>query len=174
MSIKTQGHKEACILISQLRVLWLVVGYPSRVHLNRQKESWFEQQYAKIYVRHWQCLHSIQCNSFSEHTQKLLEIWRKKLRNQVTNLMQLYEKMNTKSGSGLTCEAGAILSPAATPLWKLGQLVMLGGTSMFPLFRSTIVFLGGARPEEENMCILNSRNVGCQYLMILLIIVGVH
>lgn len=38
------------------------------------------------------------------------------------------------------------MSPAATPLWKLGQLVMLGGTSMFPLFRSTVVFLGGARP----------------------------
>lgn len=49
----------------------------------------------------------------------------------------------------LTCEAGAILSPAATPLWKLGQLVMLGGTSMFPLFRSTMVFLGGARPGVE-------------------------
>lgn len=46
------------------------------------------------------------------------------------------------------------MSPAATPLWKLGQLVMLGGTSMFPLFRSTIVFLGGARPGY------NHRNTG--------------
>lgn len=48
-----------------------------------------------------------------------------------------------------TCEAGAILSPAATPLWKLAQLVMLGGTSIFPLFRSTVVFLGGARPLQN-------------------------
>lgn len=52
-------------------------------------------------------------------------------------------------GFRLTCEAGAILSPAATPLWKLGQLVMLGGTSMFPLLRSTMVFLGGARPKKK-------------------------
>lgn len=28
VSVEAQGHKEACILISQLRALWLVVGYP--------------------------------------------------------------------------------------------------------------------------------------------------
>lgn len=28
MSIKAKGHKEACIFISQLRALWLVVGDP--------------------------------------------------------------------------------------------------------------------------------------------------
>lgn len=77
-----------------------------------------------------------------------------------------------------TCEAGAILSPAATPLWKLAQLVMLGGTSIFPLFRSTVVFLGGARPlqnkKNKNICtkiprlckdgcIIHGPNVICTY-----------
>lgn len=33
MSIKAEGHKEACIFISQLRALWLVVGDPGWVHL---------------------------------------------------------------------------------------------------------------------------------------------
>lgn len=28
VSVETQGHKEACIFISQLRALGLVVGYP--------------------------------------------------------------------------------------------------------------------------------------------------
>lgn len=28
VSVETQGHKEACILISQLWALWFVVGYP--------------------------------------------------------------------------------------------------------------------------------------------------
>lgn len=28
VSVEAQGHKETCIFISQLRALWLVVGYP--------------------------------------------------------------------------------------------------------------------------------------------------
>ena len=48
-----------------------------------------------------------------------------------------------------TWEAGAIFRPAATPLWKLAQAVMLAGTSMFPLLRSTMVLLGGARPVRH-------------------------
>lgn len=71
--------------------------------------------------------------------------------------------MSRKQYSGCrfspTCDAGAILRPAATPLWKLGQLVMLGGTSMFPLFRSTVVFLGGARPR----CSDRNRAVSMDY-----------
>lgn len=38
VSIESQGHKEACILISQLRALWLVVGNPGRVHLNKKNK----------------------------------------------------------------------------------------------------------------------------------------
>lgn len=37
VSVEAQSHKEACILISQLGALWLVVGYPSRVHLKKKK-----------------------------------------------------------------------------------------------------------------------------------------
>lgn len=39
VSIEAQGHKEACILIGQLRALWLVVGDPSWVHLHKEKEG---------------------------------------------------------------------------------------------------------------------------------------
>lgn len=35
MSIKAEGHKEACVFISQLRVLGLVVSDPGRVHLKK-------------------------------------------------------------------------------------------------------------------------------------------
>lgn len=28
VSVEAQGHKEACIFISQLRALWLIVGNP--------------------------------------------------------------------------------------------------------------------------------------------------
>lgn len=37
MSVKAEGHKEACIFIRQLRVLWLVVSDPGRVHLERKE-----------------------------------------------------------------------------------------------------------------------------------------
>lgn len=39
VSIEAQGHKEASILIGQLRALWLVVGDPGRVHLYKQEEK---------------------------------------------------------------------------------------------------------------------------------------
>lgn len=37
VSIQSQSHKEACILISQFRAFWLVVGNPGRVHLKKKK-----------------------------------------------------------------------------------------------------------------------------------------
>lgn len=39
VSIEAQRHKKACILIGQFRALWLVVGNPGRVHLNKERES---------------------------------------------------------------------------------------------------------------------------------------
>lgn len=145
VSIEAQGHKETCILISQLRALWLVVGNPGWIHLKRQKESLRTRRVCCcVYSRKILCTCRCSAKSCFVLTVETSVCSAAGVQNWARDVMRRWRS----SGFRLTCEAGAILSPAATPLWKLGQLVILGGTSIFPLFRSTIVFLGGARPRQ--------------------------
>ena len=59
VSIEAQGHKEASVLIGQLGALWLVVGDPRWVNLNKHKiksSIFFPRNKKGLFTTGWESL----------------------------------------------------------------------------------------------------------------------